>query len=141
MAGRYSSIIAIAVLGVVFGQDTQTGPDLRIRVSVDLVQIDVTVTGSKGEHVPGLTKDDFELFLDGNPQPITNFGYVALPAAVRPVQPRPAGRQVASSKPAAIPPSPEVRLQPDQVKRAVALFVDDVSMSAESVPFVRYGLR
>lgn len=140
MPGRYSSIIAIAVLGAVFGQDTQTGPDLRIRVSVDLVQIDVTVTGSKGEHVPGLTKDDFELFLDGHPQPITNFGYVALPAASRPIQPRPVQPPMRSSRQATIPP-PEVRLQPGQVQRAIALFVDDISMSAESVPFVRNGLR
>jgi VWFA-related protein len=141
MPGRYSLLVGMAVLGIMFGQETQTTPDLRIRVSVDLVQIDVTVTGSKGEHVPGLTKDDFELFLDGNPQPITNFGYAALPASSRPMQSRPLEAPVYSSKPAAIPPSPEVRLQPGRVRRAVALFVDDISMSAESVPFVRNGLR
>src|SRR5579872_5622537 len=114
MPGRYWSAFTIAALGAAFCQDPQTAPDLRIRVSVDLVQIDVTVTDARGAHVPGLNKEDFELFLDGNPQPITNFGYVALPAAARPVQPRPAEPPGRSSKQAAIPPSPEVRLQPNQ---------------------------
>ena len=140
MPGRYVPIVAMAALGVVFCQETAS-PDLRIRVSVNLVQIDVTVTDAKGAHIPGLNKNDFELFLDGQLQPITNFGYVALPPAARSVQTPPVERPVRSSKQSTVPPAPEVRLPPEQVRRAVALFVDDVSMSAESVPFVRNGLH
>lgn len=139
MPGRYSSVIAVAVLGVVFGQDT-AAPDLRIRVSVNLVQIDVTVTDGHGAHVPSLNKEDFELFLDGHPQPITNFGYVTMPAAPI-VEPQADKGTARASNHTAIPPAPAVRLRPEQVRRAVVLFVDDISMSSESVPFVRKGLR
>jgi VWFA-related protein len=142
MPGRYVSSFLVASLGMVFCQEAPPGSDLRIRVSVDLVQIDVTVTGARGAHVPGLAKDDFELFLDGHPQPITNFGYVAVPASPRSPQASTASVAASSTKPQIeTPPAPAVRLRPEEVRRSVVLFVDDVSMAAESVPAVRNGLH
>ncbi len=47
-----------------------------VRISVRLVQIDGTVTDKDGQAVTDLKKDDFELFVDGRPQQITNFSYV-----------------------------------------------------------------
>ena len=43
------------------------------KIEVSVVNIDVTVTDRHGNPVRGLTKDDFEVFDDGAPQPITNF--------------------------------------------------------------------
>jgi VWFA-related protein len=42
-------------------------------VSVDITNIEVIVTDSKGQRVTGLTRDDFEVRQDGVIQPITNF--------------------------------------------------------------------
>ncbi len=42
-------------------------------VEVSVTSIDVIVTDSKGNRVPGLTKDDFQVLQDGVPQNITNF--------------------------------------------------------------------
>jgi len=46
-------------------------PTLKSRVR--LVLVDVVVTNSKGESVPGLHKSDFEISEDGTPQTISNF--------------------------------------------------------------------
>lgn len=42
-------------------------------VNVNVVNVDVYVTDSKGNRVKGLTRDDFQLFEDGRPMAITNF--------------------------------------------------------------------
>ena len=42
-------------------------------IDVSIVDFDVIVTDSRGHRVHGLTRDDFEVFEDKKPQPITNF--------------------------------------------------------------------
>src|SRR5579883_947551 len=44
-----------------------------IRVDVELVNVLCSVRDKHGAYVRGLTKDDFELRVDGHPRPITNF--------------------------------------------------------------------
>ena len=44
-----------------------------LKTKVRLVVVDVVVTGSKGEPIPGLTKEDFEALEDGKPQTISMF--------------------------------------------------------------------
>jgi VWFA-related protein len=44
-----------------------------IRAEVNLVELQATVTDSEGHSVPGLAKDAFELFVDGERQQITVF--------------------------------------------------------------------
>jgi VWFA-related protein len=51
-------------------------------VEVTVVNIDVVVRDRSGEQVPGLTRDDFALFVDGKKVAITNFSGPA--AAARP---------------------------------------------------------
>lgn len=48
------------------------GPLVR-SVDVTVTNIDVVVTDSKGNRVPGLRKEDFEVVEDGLVQPLTNF--------------------------------------------------------------------
>ena len=55
-------------------------PDYSIKVNVPLVNVDVLVTTKNGgQFVPGLKKDNFRLFEDGNPQQITNFNVEKAP--------------------------------------------------------------
>lgn len=44
-----------------------------ISVHTELVAVPVTVTDRRGRHVDGLTQQDFRVFEDGRPQPITVF--------------------------------------------------------------------
>ncbi len=51
----------------------QKSPDEVVRVYTELVQTDVMVLDKQGKFVDGLTKDDFELRIDGQLRPIEAF--------------------------------------------------------------------
>lgn len=50
-----------------------TNPTPTLRTRVQLVVVDVVVTNNKGEPVPGLKKEDFEVSEDGKPQTVSVF--------------------------------------------------------------------
>jgi Ca-activated chloride channel family protein len=52
------------------------------RSRIDIVQVTVTVTDAEGRLVTGLTKDDFQIFEDGNPQDITQFTDARVPVSL-----------------------------------------------------------
>ena len=52
------------------------------RGSVTTVEIPVTVTDTSNRLITGLTKDDFEVFEDGDPEPITQFSDKRTPVSV-----------------------------------------------------------
>ncbi|HXG91281.1 MAG TPA: VWA domain-containing protein [Blastocatellia bacterium] len=52
------------------------GQDQPIRISTELVQLDVVVTDKNGHVVRGLTKDDFEIYERGKKQLISFFEFV-----------------------------------------------------------------
>ncbi len=114
--------------------DEPAGDDV-VKISVTLVQMDVVVTDRQGRLVTDLKADDFEVFEDGRKQEISNFSFVTTGAesAELSVAPR------ASSKHGVI--VPPVRLRPDQVRRTIALVVDDLSLSFQSTHYVRQALR
>jgi VWFA-related protein len=114
-------------------------PNTVIRIDVNLVQVDAVVTDSSQKRITGLQAADFELRQDGKPQAITNFSYVSTKpggAGTAPVN------RAAQAKPVKgdVPPPPPV-LQPTEVRRTLALVVDDLGLSAESVPKVRSAIR
>jgi Ca-activated chloride channel family protein len=63
-----TSIAVLAVLPVCLAQELPA-----IRVNVRLVNISFTVRDAQGKLVTNLTKDDFEVIDDGQPQPISFF--------------------------------------------------------------------
>jgi len=106
------------------------------RLSVTLVQFDAVVTDKKGNPGPDLQKDDFEIYEDGKRQLITNFSFVSMrpPSVIAPTPgPRPKGTTAL--------PLPPVRLKPEQVRRTIAIVVDDLSLSMGSAESVQYYLR
>src|ERR1051325_3891571 len=124
-----------------------TQSDDVVRINVNLVQVDVTVTDDKGRQVTDLKPEDFEVFEDGRPQNITHFSYVT-PSAMAPA---------AAKTPAAVPlvvsgkngkdktvmvaaPLPPVPLRREDVRRTIALVVDDLGLSHESSARVRLAL-
>ena len=108
-----------------------------VRITSNLVQVDVTVTDKKGRPIPNLRPEDFEILEDGKPQKITNFSFITGRERVAPAP----ARSERKGKTPAPPPPPPVVLRPEQVRRTVALVVDDLGLSFESVHFVRAALR
>ena len=135
-------IAAIIFLSAVhFGQTgTPTPPPTPgsedvVKISTNLIQIDVSVTDSKGKVIPGLTAEDFEIYENGQKQKITNFSFVSNEKSVpnEPVKP-------AQKAQPDIPVPPSI-LKPDQIRRTIALVVDDLSLSFESAYQVRRALK
>jgi hypothetical protein len=61
----------------VFAQTPQQKSDDVVRVFTELVQTDVMVFDKQGHFVNGLTKDNFEIKIDGQVRPIEFFGKVS----------------------------------------------------------------
>ena len=110
-----------------------------VTVTTNLVQIDVTVIGRDGQPVNDLRADDFEVFEDGKPQSLTHFSFVLAPTG----QPQPviAARPAKGKNAVPDPPLPPVNLRREQVRRAIALVVDDLGLSFESSHRVRVALK
>ncbi|HEX5706581.1 MAG TPA: VWA domain-containing protein, partial [Pyrinomonadaceae bacterium] len=118
-------------------QDAQTvagDDDDVVRITSNLVQLDVVVKDDKGNLVTDLTPEDFELYEDGKRQPITNFSFVSTESGAA----RPAARVRADRT---APPVPPARLRPEQVRRTIALVVNDLGTSFESMYHVRRALK
>jgi VWFA-related protein len=118
--------------------------DEVVRISVNLVQLDVTVTDDKGRLVTDLKPEDFEVYEDGRPRQITYFSYVTPNAAAPPPYTAPTPRAPAKVEDKNLPPPPPpppARLRPEQVRRSIALVVDDLGLSQTSSHQVRQALR
>jgi VWFA-related protein len=66
-------------------EDNQQVPPVSFEVGVELVTVDVSVVDRDGRPVRGLTKDDFELEVDGAPRPIASAQFVEQSARTGPV--------------------------------------------------------
>jgi VWFA-related protein len=107
--------------------------DEVVRITTNLVQVDAVVL-KDGKQVTDLTADDFEIYEDGKKQVITSFAYVS--NVPRPVSdPTP---PVKSKSRDIVPVSP---LRPEEPRRTIALVVDDLGISAESMGHVKSQLR
>lgn len=116
---------------------TQGQQDDVVRVTTNLVQVDVVVTDKDGRPVKDLRPEDFEVVESGKKQNITHFSYFDFGA------PDAAPGEAAES--AGPSPGGGSRLPPlvrrSQVRRTFALVVDDLGLSFESFGFVRKALR
>jgi VWFA-related protein len=132
--------------GIVAALSAQAPQTPRFRVAVDAVRIDAVVTDKDDNVVRDLTADDFEVLQDGKPQQVTSATFVAVAAA-------PAGRAVATvprsdersertgGLPSAPPPPAAAPVRRENIQRTIALVVDDLGMSFESLYYVKRGLH
>jgi VWFA-related protein len=127
---------------VAFGQQAPVpapNPDksgVVFSVTSTLVQVDAVVTDGKGRNIADLAPGDFQVLIDGKPQPLTHFSYVRLSTEA----PTAASVPAAKTGPV-LPPPPSAQLRPEDVRRTVVLMVDDLGLSFESMAFVRSSLR
>jgi VWFA-related protein len=101
--------LVVALLFVafpVFPQQQQQQPTFFSEtIEVRVINVDVVITDKAGRPVTGLTKEDFELFENGKPQPISNF--LEMRPENSPVPPLPGVPKPA--EPAAAPPDTRAR--------------------------------
>jgi VWFA-related protein len=111
---------------------TPTPPDDEdvVKITTALIQVDVTVTDKKGKIVTNLKPEDFEIYENGERQKITNFSFISAAPAPSPSK---------NAAPTAAP--PPVTIKPEQVKRTIALVVDDLTLSFESTYYVQRSLK
>jgi len=141
MRNRLILLLAFTLLTLssVAGQTAQPSPspakspvsqDDIIRITTSLVQLDVQVTDKEGKPVVDLQPGDFEVSEDKSKQTITNFSYISLGPSITISQPDKTNSPVA--------PAP---VRPEQVHRTIALVVDDLGLSYESIISVKQALR
>jgi VWFA-related protein len=118
----------------------QKDPDTIFRISVDLVQVDAVVVDSHDNPVTDLQAEDFRIFQDGKEQKITAFSFIRTQNPRRPneAETKPAIR---SKNEPPIPLPPITPLKRAQMRRIIALFVDDLALSIDSTIRIRQSLR
>lgn len=109
----------------------QTTDDDVVKITTNLVQVDAIVT-KDGKLVSDLKAEDFEIFEDGKKQTITSFSYISNLPATSPVVTNAADRDKS------VPVAP---LKHDDPRRTLAIVIDDLGLSAESMSRVRSQLR
>lgn len=107
-----------------------------VRITTNLVQFDTVVTDKKGQQITDLQPDEFEVYINGKRQTITNFSYVVAQPGAQPVPAQPAPR----TGDKAAPYVPPARIKPGDIRRTVALVVDDLGTSFEDMLYVRKAL-
>ena len=104
-----------------------------VKISTNLIQIDVTVTDPKGNPIADVRPDEIEIYENGKKQKITNFSFIA---SARPA--------VAKSNAADKDPGlqlPPTTVRPENVHRTMAIVVDDLSMSFQSTFSTRDAVK
>ena len=108
-----------------------------VRIDANLVVIDVVVTDKAGKQVTNLRPEDFEVSEEGKKRLVTHFSYVDAGNGTA-SQPNTALNPEESKKSAE--PVKPIPLKREQVRRTVALVIDDLGLSFESFGYARQAL-
>ncbi|HYX30184.1 MAG TPA: VWA domain-containing protein, partial [Pyrinomonadaceae bacterium] len=108
-----------------------------VRITTNLVQVDAVVTDNRGKLVTDLKPEEVEIFEDGHKQKISHFSFNLTETNSEAARP---AREAVADKTAA-PPSPATRLRREDIRRTIAIVVDDLGLSFESTAFVRRALK
>jgi VWFA-related protein len=138
---RLFAVFLLAYLGAFsFGQRPDSSPSQKeqedvVRITTNLVQVDAVITDKSGKPVTDLKPGELQMYEDNRPQKITHFSYIAAETTDVP----PPSKPIAGDN--KTPGPPPVRLQPKDVRRTIALVVDDLGLSFHSTYYVRRALR
>jgi VWFA-related protein len=111
----------------------------RFRVGVDAVRIDAVVTDRDGDIVTDLTAEDFEVRQDGKRQTVTFAQFMPVLISEPREAASPSGAPVRDSRvEVAVPPATVKR---EAVQRTLAVVVDDLGLSVESLQNTQRALH
>ena len=135
---RSIAVVALCASTVIAQQQPPApippGTDLtKLTESIDVrvINVDVVVTDKKGNVVHGLKKDDFEIYENGVPKPITNFYEVEGSKPVNTfAEVSQAAQPATAATPAPAAKAPEIS---ENMRRRVIFFIDNLSLN----PFSR----
>ena len=132
--------MSFCTLGPTLGQTTPPADDKDevVRITTNLVQVDAVVT-KDGKPVSNLTADDFEIYEDGRKQAITSFAYISNISASS-LPPKTAHASKLDKMTTDAPP-PSGPVERDVPRRTIAIVVDDLGISAESMGQIKKRLR
>lgn len=135
----WASVFGIAAFSQTPPPPQDDAADNVIHVNVNLVQMDAVVTDSHGNPVENLKPEDFQILQDGKAQKITNFSFISTrPPNGDAARPKPVAAAGSKEKP--VPPPPFMP-KPSEIHRTIALVVDDLGLSWESIARVRSSLK
>lgn len=123
--------LAVLLTAVIYasGQSpTPTPDDDIVRISTEVIQLDVTVTDAKGKIIRDLRRDEFEIYENGKKRNMSGFTFIS-------------GVTTSAQRPANMPAVPGNVLRPENVRRTFALVVDDLSLSFRSAYDTRRALK
>jgi len=78
--GGFVGVVFFAVFVIFVASVAPKAQSFKSRI--DIVQVTVTVSDAEGRLITGLTKDDFQIFEDGNRQDITQFTDARVPVSL-----------------------------------------------------------
>ncbi len=140
----FTAILLITIFGGILGFSQNAKPPVKpaadpdiVKISTNLIQIDVSVTDSKGKPVADLKPNEIEIYENGKKQTMTNFLFVS---SGRLTGEKP-DKSAAIADRNAIPPPPRIPQKLEQHRRTIAIVVDDLNMSFESLQFTRRALK
>ena len=97
-------------------------PPISVNVDVRVIDFDVVVTDKRGNFVPGLTKDDFEILENGVPKPVSNFYEINGGPPKAAVATEVGGR-------VEIAPAPPAPITDEEMKRRIIMYIDNLSLA------------
>jgi VWFA-related protein len=101
-------------------------PKLVENIDVRVIDFDVVVTDRRGNFVPGLTRNDFEILENGVTKPITNFYEINGGAPKQAVTAGEVGGRVETPAPSAAPAAGAMQ---EEMKRRIILYIDNLSLA------------
>lgn len=125
--------LAAGTFAISAQEPVPTPPELDevVKISTNLVQLDAVFSDKDGKPITDLTADDVEIFENGKKRDIKAFQYVAGGGPER-------SPNSTNSNPAPVQPT---QIRPSQIRRTIAIIVDDLSLSFESAYRARQALR
>jgi len=109
-----------------------------VKITTNLVQVDAVVFDKNGKPVTDLNADEVQVFEDGKPQKVTHFVYNMSGAEPS----NPSVNPTLPGKPNEVAPPLVVETpKPGNVHRTIAIVVDDLGLSFESVSILRRALK
>src|ERR1044072_3395742 len=113
----------------------QNESDDVVRINTNLVQVDAVITNKSGKAGPDLKPEEIEILEDGRQQKITHFSYNVTQTRAAPTE------TVSAPESKPLGPMPTQRIKPEEVRRTIALVVDDLGLSFQSTYQVRRALK
>ncbi|HEX7807463.1 MAG TPA: hypothetical protein VF608_02020, partial [Thermoanaerobaculia bacterium] len=116
-----SLLLAAAIAFPLGAQKKPAEPEqqkLVVNIDVRVINVDVVVTDKRGNPVTGLKAEDFEIFENSAPKPVSNFYEVE--------NGRP---KLEAFETGAAAPEPEKTEIPDNMKRRIIFYVDNLSLA------------